>query len=50
MELKNQLSSQIQSLVKELFEVDVDVLLTVPDAQFGDYATNVALQLAGKLN
>lgn len=30
--------------------MDVEVELTRPDEQFGDYATNVALQLAGKLN
>lgn len=36
--------------VKNLFNVDIDVELTRPDEQFGDYSTNVALQLAGKLD
>lgn len=34
---------------EELFNVTVEPVLTRPDEQFGDYATNVALQLAGKL-
>jgi arginyl-tRNA synthetase len=41
---------EIKSLIKaacaELFEVDVDVVLTRPEEQFGDFATNVALQLS----
>lgn len=44
-----QFAATIQNTVKELFDVDVDIKLTRPDAQFGDYATNVALQLSGKL-
>jgi arginyl-tRNA synthetase len=39
----------IKSAVKELFNADIDPELTRPDEQFGDYATNVALQLAGSL-
>lgn len=39
----------ISKLIKELFGVDADVVLTRPDPQFGDYATNVALQLAKPL-
>jgi arginyl-tRNA synthetase len=35
---------------KDLFDVEVQPEITRPDEQFGDYATNVALQLAGKLN
>jgi arginyl-tRNA synthetase len=42
-------STSIQNVVKELFGQDVAVVLTRPDEQFGDYSTNVALQLAGKL-
>ena len=34
---------------KDLFNVDVQPELTRPEEQFGDYSTNVALQLAGKL-
>src|SRR6185312_4300011 len=36
---------------QDLFDAkDLRVELTWPDEQFGDYATNVALQLAGKLH
>lgn len=41
-----EISQVIQNAVKELFNVDIEVVLTRPDEQFGDYATNVALQLA----
>ncbi len=34
---------------QDLFNVDIEPVLTRPDEQFGDYATNVAMQLAGKL-
>jgi len=40
----------IAASCKDLFDMDMDVELSRPDEQFGDYATNVALQLAGKLN
>jgi len=36
----------VQLVIKELFDLDIDVSLTRPEPQFGDYATNVALQLA----
>ena len=38
--------NEIKAIVKELFDIDADVVLTRPDPQFGDYATNVALQIA----
>jgi arginyl-tRNA synthetase len=44
-----EISGVISSLVKKLYDTDVDVVLTRPEEQFGDYATNVALQLAKKL-
>jgi arginyl-tRNA synthetase len=40
---------KISQLIKELFNVDANVVLTRPDPQFGDYATNVAMQLAKPL-
>jgi len=40
----------IAAAVKELFNIEIEPELTRPDEQFGDYATNVALQLAGKLD
>lgn len=41
---------ELQKVCKDLFDVEVEPALSRPDEQFGDYATNVALQLAGKLN
>ena len=43
------ISSRIQTVVKELFDTDVSITLDRPDPQFGDFATNVALQLAKPL-
>lgn len=36
-------------MIKQTFDVAVEVELTRPEASFGDYATNVAMQLAGKV-
>jgi arginyl-tRNA synthetase len=44
-----EISNAIQAVVKELFDIETHVVLTRPDEQFGDYATNVAFQLASKL-
>ena len=46
----NELVDVIKKAVLELYKTDVDPELSVPDEQFGDYATNVALILAKKLN
>lgn len=43
------MEKRISEVVKLLFDIEVDVALTRPDAQFGDFATNVALQLAKPL-
>lgn len=48
--MKEELAGAVKAAVQELFNVDVEVELTRPDEQFGDYSTNVALQLAGRLN
>lgn len=45
----DKIAQVINEACKELFTVDVDVILTRPDAQFGDFATNVALQLSKQL-
>lgn len=47
--MKSELEQAIAQAAKELFNVDVTVELTRPDEQFGDYATNVALQLSKQL-
>ncbi len=44
-----EMQKALAGVIQELFQVDVAVELTRPDAQFGDYATNMALQLAGRL-
>ncbi len=47
--MKQELEATIATFCQELFSVETAVELTRPDEQFGDYATNVALQLAKKL-
>ena len=44
--MKTELEALISEAVKELFNVEVSIELTRPEEQFGDYATNVALQLS----
>jgi len=43
------MDTKIAHVVSDLFSIEVDVQLTRPEPQFGDYATNIALQLAGRL-
>lgn len=40
----------LKAAVKELFDVDVEPELTRPEERFGDYASNIAMQLAGQLS
>lgn len=47
--MKAELEKQIEQAVKELFKASVQVELERPDEKFGDYATNIALQLAKKV-
>ena len=44
-----ELAEHIRDAVKHAFDVDEHVDLTRPEPQFGDFSTNVALKLAGKL-
>lgn len=44
--MKQELEQAIAGAVKQLFDVDVQIELSRPEEQFGDFATNVALQLA----
>ena len=39
----------IQETVQQLFGINQTIILSRPDPQFGDFATNVAMQLAGPL-
>jgi arginyl-tRNA synthetase len=43
-----EIKKAVTGAVRDLWGVDVDPELTRPDEQFGDYSTNVAMQLAGK--
>jgi arginyl-tRNA synthetase len=45
----NTISQSIQTIIHDLFGVEQIVALSRPDVQFGDYATNVAMQLAKPL-
>jgi arginyl-tRNA synthetase len=47
--MKQELEYQIAAICQELSGTEIQVDLTRPEEQHGDYATNVALQLAGKL-
>lgn len=46
--MKRELEVAIAASVKELFSVETAIELTRPEEQFGDYATNIALQLSKK--
>ena len=48
--MKQELEQAIVAVCKKLFQVDAAVVLTRPDEQFGDYATNIALQLAKQVS
>ncbi len=43
------MKNEIAASIKVLYDIEVDVTLTRPEPQFGDYATNVAMQLAKQL-
>ncbi len=45
----NTISLLLQTIIHDLFDVEQTVRLSRPDVQFGDYATNVAMQLAKPL-
>ncbi len=44
--MKQKLEQTVAALVQDVFNVQPEIELTRPDEQFGDYATNVALQIA----
>jgi arginyl-tRNA synthetase len=44
-----EMEATLASVIQELFSVELPAELTRPESQFGDYATNVALQLAGRV-
>ena len=46
----HQVKELLQAAVKKVLNEDVSIELTRPEAQFGDFATNIALQLAQKVH
>jgi arginyl-tRNA synthetase len=46
----NNIQKAVEQASKDLSDIDLDVILTRPEEQFGDYSTNVALQLGKRLN
>ena len=40
---------QLTQIIKDLYDLDTQPQVSRPAAEFGDYATNVALQLAGRV-
>ncbi len=47
--MREELEQKIAEACKDLFQVDAGVELTRPEAQFGDFSTNIALKLAKQL-
>ena len=43
------METTLSQIVHDVFGVQTPVVLTRPDPQFGDYATNIAMQLAKPL-
>lgn len=46
----NKVAEIINQLIEEKFNIKTEVFLTRPRPEFGDFATNIAMQLAGKLS
>ena len=47
--MKQELENAVQSAVRELYSQEVAIDFSLPEEQFGDYATNIALQLAKQI-
>jgi arginyl-tRNA synthetase len=45
-----EIAKALKEASKNLFDIDTEPEISRPEEQFGDYTTNIALQLAGKLN
>lgn len=41
---------QLTEIIYRLYKLEVEPIVTRPDSKYGDYTTNVAMQLAGELN
>lgn len=47
--MKERLEGMIAAAIRDLFNIDIKIDVSRPEKEFGDYATNAALQLAPKL-
>jgi len=43
------MNNKVADIVRTLYGIETEVVLTRPDVQFGDYSTNIALQIAKSL-
>ena len=43
------MKADLSEIIRRLFSMDSDPIVTRPESKFGDYTTNVALQIAGQL-
>lgn len=43
------MDQKISEILRQLYDIDTTVMLTRPDAEFGDFSTNIAMQLAKQL-
>jgi arginyl-tRNA synthetase len=48
--MKKELERQVTAAIKDLYDLDVEIDLTRPEAQFGDYTTNIALSINKQLD
>lgn len=48
--MKSELEQIIAAAVQSIYDLDTPIVLSRPEEQYGDYATNVALQLAGQVS
>jgi arginyl-tRNA synthetase len=44
-----EIKNLLQHVIRELFDITIEVVFTRPEVKFGDFATNVALQIAQNL-
>lgn len=44
-----QVKPQLTEIIQRLFDLDVDPVVTRPEPKFGDYSSNIALQIAGRV-
>jgi len=43
------METTVRQIIRDLYKIDTEVKVTRPEPAFGDYATNIALQLAGRV-